>query len=191
MVGAIIGGLSAVASGISALQNFQRAKTAEKSAKMYTDQLMGLTEQNKLKGLSVPDLSSLGYDRTAQAQAASMEAIKGMGGAGMGLVPVINQQAIEQQAQITQDQAGLMYNRDLAVADQEAAIEGRRITRQAGILEEQAIGSQMAAADARTAGNEAVEGIFSSLGSAGKDIFGSESFEDWQRKRQANQNTPS
>ncbi len=186
MVGAIIGGLSAVASGISALQNFQRAKTAEKSAKMYTDQLMGLTEQNKLKGLSVPDLASLGYDRTAQAQAASIGALQGMGAEGAAQVANLNKAATEQQAQITQDQAGLMYDRDAAVAAQDAAIEQRKIDRQDYVLTSQATGAQTAAADARTAGNEAVAGIFSSLGSAGKDIFGSESFEDWQRKRQAN-----
>jgi hypothetical protein len=188
MVGAIIGGLSAVASGISALQNFQRAKTAEKSAKMYTDQLMGLTEQNKLKGLSVPDLSSLGYDRTAQAQAASIGALQGMGPEGAAQVANLNKAATEEQAQITQDQAGLMYDRDLAVADQEAAIEGRKIDRQAGILEGRAIGSQMAAADSRSAANKNVSDIFSGLGSAGSDLFGAESFDDWQRTQQGNNN---
>ena len=198
MVGAIIGGLSAVASGISALQNFQRAKTAEKSAKMYTDQLMGLTEQNKLKGLSVPDLSSLGYDRTAQAQAASIGALHGMGAEGAAQVANLNKAATEQQAQITQDQAGLMYDRDAAVAAQDAAIEQRKIDRQDFVLTSQATGAQTAAADARTAAGTNISSMFSGLGSAAENIFGKESFDDWQnarkaklKEREANQNTPS
>jgi hypothetical protein len=196
MVGAIIGGLSAVASGISALQNFQRAKTAEKSAKMYTDQLMGLTEQNKLKGLSVPDLASLGYDRTAQAQAASIGALQGMGAEGAAQVANLNKAATEEQAQITQDQAQLMYDRDAAVAAQDAAIEQRKIDRQDYILSSQALGAQTAAADARTAAGANISSMFSGLGSAAENIFGKESFDDWQNKRkaklkerEANQNT--
>lgn len=185
MLGAILGGLSAVSAAISGIQNIQRAKTAEKSGKMYVDAMKGNTEQNMLKGLSVPDYASLGYDRTAQAQAASIGALQGMGAEGAAQVANLNKAATEQQAQITQDQAGLMYNRDLAVADQDAAIKQRDRESLDKIYTAQATGAGVAAQDARSAANQNFSDVFSSLGSVGNDIFGSESFEDWQNARNA------
>ena len=198
MVGAIIGGLSAVASGISALQNFQRAKTAEKSAKMYVDTIKGNTEQNMLKGLSVPDYASLGYQQNqALMTDATRTAAQGGAESVIGSLPSMVMAGMQANAQTTQDQAGLMYNRDLAVADQAAAIEQRDRESLDKILTVQATGAATAAADARSAANKNVTDIFSGLGSAAEKIFGNESFDDWQNKRnaklkerEANQNTP-
>jgi hypothetical protein len=103
----------------------------------------------------------------------------------IGSLPSMVMAGMQANAQTTQDQAGLMYNRDLAVADQAAAIEQRDRESLDKILTAQATGAATAAADARSAANQNVSDIFSGLGSAADNIFGSESFEDWQRSQQA------
>jgi hypothetical protein len=182
MIGAIIGGLSAVASGISAVQNMNAAKRANESAKNFTNQLMNLQEQNAYRGLSVPNLSSLGYDQAAQTNAASIGAIQGMGPEGAAQVANINKSVMDQQAQITQDQAALMYDRDLSVAQAQQGINERQALRQGNALSSQATGAGLAAANSRENANAALTGVFSSLGNVATDVMDNENYDQWLAK---------
>jgi Tfp pilus assembly PilM family ATPase len=178
MIGAIIGGLSAVASGISAVQNMNSAKRADESAKNFTNKLMNLQEQNAYKGLQVPDIQKLQQDYINRSQTQSIDALQSAGPeAVLGGVSAVNQNAIDAGAQTAQDQAALMAQRDQQVAQAQQGVNERQALRQGEVLASQATGAGLAAANSRNNANNAVAGIFSSLGGVATDIMGNEKFD--------------
>jgi methylmalonyl-CoA mutase cobalamin-binding subunit len=183
MIGAIIGGLSAVASGISAVQNMNAAKRANESAKNFTNQLMNLQEQNAYKGLQVPDIQKLQQDYINRSQTQSIDALQSAGPeAVLGGVSGVNQNAIDAGAQATQDQAALMSQRDQQVAQAQQGINERQALRQGNALSSLATGAGLAAANLKENANNAVTGMFSSLGGVATDVMDNENYDQWLAK---------
>lgn len=167
-----MGGVSALASGISAINNYQKAKQADKSATQFANQLMNIKEQNALKALQVPDLASLNLDRTAQQSATATEALQGMGPEGAAQIANLNKGVLEQQAQTANDQAQLVYNRDAAQAEAQQGINTRDALRKESVLTSKLEGAQAEAANRRGQGASGVEGAIYGLGDLASGIIG-------------------
>ncbi len=181
-----MGGLSAVAQGISAFKNINDAKRADESAKNFTNKLMNLQEQNAYKGLQVPDIQKLKQDYINRSQTQSVDALQSGGAeAVLGGVPMVNQNAIDAGAKATQDQAILMSERDQQIAQSQQGINERQALRQGEVLASQATGAGLSAANSRTNANNAVTGMFSSLGGVATDVMDNENFDQWMAKNKS------
>lgn len=185
MVGAILGGLSALASGISAIQNFQQAKQADRAAQAFANRLQGMTEVNKMAALQAPDIASLSRQQTAQQTAGATQAVQGMGAEGAAQIANIYQAGREAEAQAAQQQAQLNLNVDVAKAQAAQNVEYRNLERQRELEAMRLQGAQTRSAEKRVAGMDAVQGIVGGLGMAAGDIVGLSQFDYPASKQQS------
>jgi IS5 family transposase len=177
MIGAILGGLSAVASGISAIQNFQQAKQAQKTANMFGQQLQGIKETNALLGLKSPDTSGLQAQQTAAQTAQATQAIQGMGPEGAAQAANIYQAGLQQNAENMQRQAEADFQTDLAKRQNEQQVQFRNVTAQRDLATSRLEGAQQQAADRYNAGIAGVTGAVSGLGNAVAGLATSSQFD--------------
>jgi hypothetical protein len=177
MIGAILGGLSAVASGISAIQNFQQAQQAQKSANMFGQQLQGIKETNALLGLKSPDISGLQAQQTAAQTAQATQAIQGMGPEGAAQAANIYQAGLQQNAENMQRQAEADFQTDLAKRQNEQQVQFRNVTAQRDLATSRLEGAQQQAADRYNAGIAGVTGAVSGLGNAVAGLATSSQFD--------------
>lgn len=177
MIGAILGGLSAVASGISAIQNFQQAKQADKAAQAFGNKLQGMMEVNKMAALQAPDLAALSRQQTAQQTAGATQAIQGMGPEGAAQIANVYQAGREAEAQTAQQQAQINFDVEAAKAQAAQNIEYRNLERQRELESMRLAGAQQKAAEKRAAGQQAVAGLIGGLGMAAGDIAGLSQFD--------------
>jgi methylmalonyl-CoA mutase cobalamin-binding subunit len=161
------------------------AKRADESAKNFTNKLMNLQEQNAYKGLQVPDIQKLQQDYINRSQTQSVDALQSGGAeAVLGGVPMVNQNAIDAGARATQDQAILMSERDQQIAQAQQGINERQALRQGDVLSAQAAGAGLSATNSRTNANNAVTGMFSSLGGVATDVMDNENYDRWLAEQQ-------
>lgn len=172
MVGAILGGLSAVASGISAIQNFQQAKQADRAAQAFGNKLQGMMEVNKMAALQTPDLAALSRQQTAQQTAGATQAIQGMGPEGAAQIAGVYQAGREAEAQTAQQQATLNLDVEAMKAQAAQNVEFRNLERQRELESMRLAGAQQKAAEKRMAGQQAISGLIGGLGMAAGDIAG-------------------
>lgn len=177
MIGAVLGGLSAVASGISAIQNFQQAKQAQKTANMFGQQLQGIKETNALKALRAPDISGLQAQRTAAQTSEATQAVQDMGPEGAGQVANIYQAGLQQNAENMQRQAEANYQTDLAKMSNEQDVQFRNTAAERALVGSRLEGAQQAAADRYNAGIAGVTGAISGLGNAAAGLATSSQFD--------------
>jgi hypothetical protein len=177
MIGAILGGLSAVASGISAIQNFQQAKQAQKTANMFGQQLQGIKETNALLGLKSPDISGLQAQQTAAQTAQATQAIQGMGPEGAAQAANIYQAGLQQNAENMQRQAEADFRTDLAKRQNEQQVQFRNISAERALATSRLEGAQQQAADRYNAGIAGVTGAVSGLGNAVAGLATSSQFD--------------
>lgn len=173
MVGAILGGATALASGISAIVNFQQAKRDSQAAEAAANRLMGMQEVDKFAAIQAPDIASLSRQQTAQQTAGATQALQGMGAeAAIGGIPNMYQAGLEAEAKTTQEQAELNLDVDTLKAQSAQAVAQRNLERQRQIEGMRLTGAQEAAAQRRQAGMAGIEGIFAGAGMAAQDIIG-------------------
>jgi len=177
MIGAILGGLSAVASGISAIQNFQQAKQAQKTANMFGQQLQGMKETNALLGLKSPDISGLQAQQTAAQTAQATQAIQGMGPEGAAQAANIYQAGLQQNAENMQRQAEADFQTDLAKSQNEQQVQFRNTSAERALATSRLEGAQQAASDRYNAGISGVTGAVSGLGNAVAGLATSSQFD--------------
>ena len=166
MIGAVLGGLSAVASGLAAIKNFQSAQDAQKSANLYGQQFAGISEADKYKALKSRDISSLAAQRTAAQTAQATQAVQGMGPEGAAQVANIYQAGLQQDAQTAMDQAAMDAQMELKKAEGAQGVEARNIAAQRAFKQDQLEGAQTAASDLYNAGISNVTGAITGLGTA-------------------------
>lgn len=174
MVGAgiILGGATALASGISSIVNFQKAKIDSKAAEAAANRLMGMQETDKMAALQSPDISSLSRQQTAQQTAGATQALQGMGAeAAIGGVANVYQAGREAEAQATMDQAAMDAQLAQIKAQSAQNIEYRNLERKREVEAARLTGAQQSAADRRAAGMAGIEGMFGGLGMAAQDII--------------------
>ncbi len=177
MIGAVLGGLSAVASGLSAIKNFQSAQDAQKSANLYGQQLAGIAEADKYKALKSADISSLAAQQTAAQTAQATQAVQGMGPEGAAQVANIYQAGLQQDAQTMTEQAKLDAQMELQKAEGAQGVEARNIAAQRAFKESQLQGAQQAAADRYNAGIAGVTGAITDAGLAAAGLTTSSQFD--------------
>lgn len=177
MIGAVLGGLSAVASGLSAIKNFQSAQDAQKSANLYGQQLAGIAEADKYKALKSADISSLAAQQTAAQTAQATQAIQGMGPEGAAQVANIYQAGLQQDAQTMTEQAKLDAQMALQKAEGAQGVEARNIAAQREFKASQLEGAQTAASDRYNAGIAGVTGAITGLGTAAAGLATSEQYD--------------
>lgn len=171
MIGAILGGATALASGISAIVNFQQAKTDSKAAEAAANRLMGMQEVDKMAALQTPDLASLARQQTAQQTAGATQAVQGMGAEGAAQIANIYQAGREAEAQTSQQQAQLNLDVEAMKAQAAQNVEFRNLERKREIEMARLAGAQQSAADKRAAGMAGIEGAFAGAGMAVEDII--------------------
>jgi hypothetical protein len=169
--------------GLSAAQAIKAnkdMKTASQAAQKAAGELKNIKEFNAFKQVQVPTLGfDLAQQSQAQATTQAMQSLQGAGAEGVigGVGNVLqagNEQALNLAAQAGQTQ----YQRDMAQAEAEQGIQGRKAERDfyAGMNELQSAQMQRSAAEERK--NAAIEGMFTSAGTAltsasgGIDLYG-------------------
>ena len=174
MVGAgiILGGATALASGISAIVNFQQAKTDAKAAEAAANRMMGMQETDKMAALQSTDLSKVRLQQTAQQAASGTQTLQGMGAeAAIGGVANLQQGIAQETAQTTMDQAAMDAQLAQLKAQSAQNVEYRNLERRREIEGARLTGAQQSAADRRTAGMAGIEGVFGGLGMAAQDLL--------------------
>ncbi len=172
MVGAILGGATALISGISAIVNFQQAKEDSKKAEAAANRLMGAQEVDKMAALQTQDLASLARQQTAQQTAGATQAVQGMGAEGAAQIANIYQAGREAEAQTTKDQAALNLDVEAMKAQAAQNVEFRNLERRREGEMLELTGSRLAEANRRAAGMAGIEGAFAGVGMLAQGLIG-------------------
>ena len=164
--------IAATGAALGAYQFFegqQQSNDAAAAAARIAAQQRALAETDKMANVQVPQL---GYQLAQQAEAqrniSQIQALQGAGAqAVLGGVPQLAQQGQQEDLQLRAAIDQQKYQRDMQVAQQEQAIEARRVDRQNEQLGLQLHGAQLASAQGQANMNAGLSGIMSSLGTAG------------------------
>jgi hypothetical protein len=157
--------------GLSAAQAIKAnkdMKTASQAAQKAAGELKNIKEFNAFKQVQVPTLGfDLAQQSQAQATTQAMQSLQGAGAEGVigGVGNVLqagNEQALNLAAQAGQAQ----YQRDMAQAEAEQGIQARQQEREYMIGTNELISAQNQRASAEENRNAAIEGMFSSAGTA-------------------------
>ena len=163
--------------GLSAAQAIKAnkdMKAASQAAQKASQELKNIKEFNAFKQVQVPTLGfELAQQSQAQAATQAMQSLQGAGAEGViggvpGLVAATNQQSLDLAAQANQAQ----YQRDMAQAEAEQGIQGRKAERSYMIGTNELQSAQMQRAASEERKNAAIEGMFSSAGGALTSIAG-------------------
>jgi hypothetical protein len=157
--------------GLSAAQAIKAnkdMKTASQAAEKAAGELKNIKEFNAFKQVQVP---TLGFDLAQQSQAqATTQALQSLQGAGaegvIGGVGNVLQATNEQALQLAAQGSQAQYQRDMAQAEAEQGIQGRKQEREYMIGTNALQSAQMQRASAEERKNAAIEGMFSSAGGA-------------------------
>lgn len=172
MIGAILGGATALISGISAIANFQQAKKDSQAAEATANRMMGMKETDKMAALQSTDLSKVRLQQTAQQAASLTQALQGMGAeAAIGGAANLQQGIAQETAQTTMDQAAMDAQLAQLKAQAAQGVEYRNLDWLKAIEEARLTGAQKSAAERRTAALNDVAGAFSGAGMAIEDII--------------------
>ena len=153
--------MAGINAGISAYQGYkanQKEKDARAAAEKFGAQQRAVTETDMMAGLKVPQLGAqLASQQLGQQYATGVEALRGSGAAGVlggttGLADVYSDAALRQAAQLEQ----LEFQRNAMQAETAQNIEMRRANRQAGNIQSQLTGAQLAASQANATKNQAI-----------------------------------
>lgn len=179
--------LGAGLSTIQAIQAQKQMKQAAQAASQAAQQIRNIKEFNPFKQVQTP---TLGFDLAQQAlQQQGSAAISALGGAGaegvIGGVGNVLQALGEQGLQNAAKQGEMQYQRDVAQADVQQKINENQAERDYALGITELKGAQQARTDAMDKRNEAIEGIFGSLGSAALGAFESSNL---YKKNKANNN---
>jgi hypothetical protein len=157
--------------GLSAAQAIKAnkdMKTASQAAQKAAGELKNIKEFNAFKQVQVPTLGfDLAQQSQAQATTQAMQSLQGAGAEGViGGVGNVLQAGNEQALNLAAQAGEAQFKRDAMQAEAEQGIQGRKAERDfyAGMNELQSAQTERAAAEARK--NAAIEGMFSSAGTA-------------------------
>ena len=153
--------------GLSAAQAFDAAKDkkdASQAAKIAKNQLESIKQENKYKALQAPDISSMAFERNAQAQADTLKTLSEMGPEGAAQATAVEQANRNANLAAAEKQGQINYDRDAMVAEQEQNIEDARVDREEFVAWEELQGAQLAASDAEKRQADSITNTVDSLG---------------------------
>jgi hypothetical protein len=173
-----VGLLGAGLNTYQAIQSQKQMKQAAQAKSQAQQQLRNIKEFNAFKAVQVPTLGfNLAQESKAQGMAQGVEALKGMGAEGAGNVVGLVQAGFGQDLALAAQAQEAQFKRDAMQAEAEQGIQQRQAERDfaIGAYDLQTAQEQQNAAQANR--NQAIEGIFTSLGSAalgayqGSDLY--------------------
>jgi hypothetical protein len=155
-----------------AIKANKEMKQAASAADLAKNQLKQIKETNPFKAVQTPMLGfELAQQQQAQREAQMVGALQGTGAEGViGGVGQLAQAGNEQDMQLAAQANQTQFQRDMAQAEAQQGIEARKAERDwtTGIAEVQMENMKRAQAEANR--NAAIEGAFSSLGTAALGI---------------------
>jgi len=164
---AVIAGLGAGASAITAINQNKLQKQAQNAAKQAAQNLKSIREQNPYTGVQVPTMANKqAMDNINQNAADSLAALQGVGAEGViAGVTGLNQNVRNAQLDIAANQEALQFQRDAAEADAQSGINQRKAQRDYYTGMSELEGAQMAASDAQYNKNASIQSALSGLSS--------------------------
>lgn len=187
MIGTVIGIASAVASGVQAIQQNQKKKAAEASAKALANQAKEMKMKNAFAALQVSDKGErLAMEYGAASDVAALEALKSSPEAAVGGVANLANQTRQRDLEIGAALSDKQFQRDAMVAQGQQVADVENFRTQQDILSNQIVGAQTAAADAEATRNAAITNAVSSTAGAIESIAGNENLDANKEKRAAN-----
>lgn len=162
----LVAGAGLVLNAYQTYQGVQQEEAAAKSAADIGAQQKMLAEQNRVAGVQVPQLGyQLAQQSGAQRTANQVQALQGAGAAAvLGGLPGVGQQGTAQDLQLAAQLDQAKYERDMFVAQQEQAMQARKVAQQNDFLSTQLQGAQMARAQGQ---NNISAGITGAAGTIG------------------------
>ena len=163
----LVAGAGIVLNAYQTYQGVQQEEAAAKSAADIGAQQKMLAEQNRVAGVQVPQLGyQLAQQSGAQRTANQVQALQGAGAAAvLGGLPGVGQQGTAQDLQLAAQLDQAKYERDTFVAQQEQAMQARKVAQQNDFLSTQLQGAQMARAQGQANINAGITGAAGTLGS--------------------------
>lgn len=163
--------------GLSAAQAIKAnkdMKTASQAAEKAAGELKNIKEFNAFKQVQVPTLVfDLAQQSQAQATTQAMQSLQGAGAEGViGGVGNVLQATNEQALQLAAQGGQAQFQRDVAQAEAEQGIQARKQEREFMIGSNALQSAQTQRVAAEEKRNAAIEGMFSSLGSAATSAAG-------------------
>lgn len=157
--------------GLSAAQAIKAnkdMKQASQAAQKAAGELKNIKEFNAFKQVQVPTLGfELAQQSQAQAATQAMQSLQGAGAEGViGGVGNVLQATGEQSLNLAAQAGQAQFQRDVAQAEAEQGIQARKQEREYMIGSNELQSAQMQRAAAEERKNAAIEGMFSSAGSA-------------------------
>lgn len=164
---ALVAGAGLALNAYQTYQGVQQEEAAAKSAADIGAQQKMLAEQNRVAGVQVPQLGyQLAQESGAQRTANQVQALQGAGAAAvLGGLPGVGQQGTAQDLQLAAQLDQAKYERDTFVAQQEQAMQARKVAQQNDFLSTQLQGAQMARAQGQANINAGITGAAGTLGS--------------------------
>ena len=163
---ALVAGAGLALNAYQTYQGVQQEEAAAKSAADIGAQQKMLAEQNRVAGVQVPQLGyQLAQESGAQRTANQVQALQGAGAAAvLGGLPGVGQQGTAQDLQLAAQLDQAKYERDTFVAQQEQAMQARKVAQQNDFLSSQLQGAQMARAQGQANVNAGITGAAGTLG---------------------------
>jgi len=162
----LVAGAGLALNAYQTYEGVQQEKAAAKSAADIGAQQKMLAEQNRVAGVQVPQLGyQLAQQSGAQRTANQVQALQGAGAAAvLGGLPAVGQQGTAQDLQLAAQLDQAKYERDTFVAQQEQAMQARKVAQQNDFLTSQLQGAQMARAQGQANINAGLTGAAGTIG---------------------------
>jgi hypothetical protein len=162
----LVAGAGLALNAYQTYEGVQQEKAAAKSAADIGAQQKMLAEQNRVAGVQVPQLGyQLAQQSGAQRTANQVQALQGAGAAAvLGGLPGVGQQGTAQDLQLAAQLDQAKYERDTFVAQQEQAMQARKVAQQNDFLTSQLQGAQMARAQGQANINAGLTGAAGTIG---------------------------
>jgi hypothetical protein len=185
MIGTVLAIAGTVMSGVQAIQQNQKKKQAEASAKALANQAKEMKMKNAFAGLQVADKGErLAMEYGAQADISALEALKASPEGAVGGVAALANQTRQRDLEIGAALSEKEAERDRQVAAGQQVADMENFRTQQDILSNQISGAQMAAADAEAQRNAAIQGAVTNAASAVGSIGNNEGL-DYKSKNES------
>lgn len=139
---------------------------ADSAAKLAAATIKNTTQENAFEALQAPDVKSLAEQSNLQAQANTVNALQDMGPEGAAQIVKTDEAAREANLQAAEDQAKIIYQRDLSEASAQQGINSQQYQTEMAMEQSRLEGAQAASAQAEMNKNAAIAGMFGSAGQA-------------------------
>lgn len=173
MIGTIMAVASGVMSGVQAINNFQKAKKAEKQAMVLGNQMNAMKIRDVYGSLQAPNIAQAAYDQTARAASQATQSLQGMGPEGAAQIANLNKSVNQANLDATNAQAEANFSRDKLVAEGRNQNAQYEYNQQMQNIQGKIEGAQGAATAGKEAGMAGIAGAIEGIGGGIAGAYGS------------------